>query len=64
MRILNSLITRVGMYYRLFVFFIALDPDSKEFYCSPGLNQFLDLKMYNDSKPQNNFFQRSATLHQ
>lgn len=64
MRLLDSLITHVGVYYFLnFVFFIAIDPDSKEFYCSPGLSQLLDLEMY-DSKPQNNFFQCSATLHQ
>lgn len=59
MRILNSLITHVGMYSWLlnFVFFIAAEPDSREFHCSPGLsNPFLNLQMYHDSKPQNNFF--------
>lgn len=61
MRILNSLITHVGMHSWLwnFVYFIAPEPDSQEFHCSPGLsNPFLNLEMYNVSKPQNilNFF--------
>lgn len=58
MRILNSLITRVGMHSWLlnFVFFIVPGCDSQEFHCSPGLsNPFLNLEMYNDSTPQNNF---------
>lgn len=59
MRNLNSLITHVGIYSWLlnFVFFIATEPDSQEFHCSSGLgNPFLNLEMYKDSKPQNNFF--------
>lgn len=58
MRILSSLITHAGVFKWFFFycfFFITTDHDSTEFSCSPGPNRFLNLEMYNDSKPQQLF---------